>query len=65
VQLENVKRDKENLPLGQICKVSFFLPRSLSVPTHLLRWVVWTYVAFDFMPGAQKKTFVGLLLVAI
>jgi hypothetical protein len=32
-----------------------FLAPSLSGPTHLLRWVVQTDVAFYFMPGAQQQ----------
>jgi hypothetical protein len=32
-----------------------FLSPSLSSPTHLLRWVVQTDVAFYLMTGAQQK----------
>jgi hypothetical protein len=45
-----LKKSDQRDDLGAI-----FLSPSLSGPTHLLRWVVQTDVAFYFMPGAQQQ----------
>jgi hypothetical protein len=46
---------KTSLFSRKIGEDSFFLSPSLSGPTHQLRWVVQTDVAFYFMLGAQQQ----------